>query len=212
MSMRWSRRDGDESGFTVVEVMVTLLISSIVMGTIFDLLATQTNVERRASSFAENQEALRQAIVIIQRDVRSSEPLRPLATSAEYGLRIDLHVYASIDAPSPTSIRWIVDTAARELRREQLDSTGAVTAVTYRVAGVANTATMPLFGFYMVNDMPYNLTADTPTDIADCTVRIHITLVAAPNAGPAPARLESDAQLRNRRPGGAGCPVAPATP
>jgi type II secretory pathway component PulJ len=209
------RRDGgrrDDAGFTVVEVAISMAVAAVVMSTVLGLLAGQSRAERRVASFAENQEELRQAIVALQRDIRSSEPLLALPTSDLYPSRIDLSVYRDINAVAPVPLRWRINTlsgGAKELIREELNSSGNVVAVTYRVRGVLNTTTDPLFRFYRANDTEYT-TGDLPQDIAECTVRIRVSLYAAPNQGPAGARLESDAQLRNRLPGGIGCATAVA--
>ncbi len=207
-----------ESGFTVIELMITTLILTTVMAAILGVLESQTRTERRVQIFADNQEVLRQAVVAMQRDIRSSEPLKPLPTSGAFALRIDLDVYDRITDPAPIPIRWIVDTANKELRREivTVDSTGAVVAVvavTHRVTGVENSFGFPLFEFYDANSSTtdeargqFNLASSNPFDIASCAVRIRIQLLAAPTPGPAPAKLVSDTQLRNRLPGGTGCP------
>lgn len=203
-----------EAGFTVAEVAITMAILTSVMAAIFGVLDSQTRIERRVQSFAQNQEVLRQAMVAIQRDIRSSEALQPLATSPEYALRIDLHVYDEITDTDPVRVRWIVDPIGKELRRELLDADGDATATTHRLTGVANNYAAPLFTFFNANASTgnealgrYDLATDTAADVASCAVRIRIDLVAAPSPGPAPARVVSDAQFRNRLPGGAGCPV-----
>lgn len=203
-----------DSGFTVVELAITTALLMTVMAAILGILDSQTRTERRVQAFADNQEVLRQAVVAMQRDIRSSEPLKPLPTSPEYALRIDLDVYEVITDPDPIPIRWIVDPVAKELRREMLDGAGNPTATTHRVGGVENSYAVPLFSFFNANASAgneslgaYDLAVDTAADIAACSVRIRIDLLAAPNPGPAPARLVSDTQLRNRLPGGTGCPL-----
>ena len=206
-----SRRD--ESGFTVIELAITMGIAMSVMASILGVLVSQSRAERRVSSFADNQEELRQAVVALQRDIRSAEPLEKLPPRADgkaldYAVQIKLNVYEDISAP-PVPIRWVLDTSTRQLRRELLDGSGHVT---YRVSGVVNDYAMGnhLFEFFRAEaNLPaYNLDQDNPADIAHCTVRIRINLRAAPNAGPEPVLLTSDAQLRNRLPGGIGCATA----
>lgn len=205
------REERDERGFTVIELMITLAIAMSVMGSILGILVSQSNAERRVSTFADNQEILRQALVMMQKDIRSAEPLEPLPSATDYALKIDLNVYESITAP-PRPITWLVDTDTKELRREIKNTSGPNT-VSWRVPGVVNSYALGnnLFAFYKANGDQYDLTTDTAWDISQCTVRIRITLRAAPNAGPAPALLTSDAQLRNRLPGGIGCPQTPST-
>lgn len=209
-------RRREDSGFTIVELAVTMGIAMSVMASILGILVSQSNAERRVSSFADNQELLRQAVVAMQRDIRSAEPLEPLDPpytdpahpSLDYATQIKLEVYEDISAP-PVPIRWILDTSSDELRRELLDGSGAVT---YRVTGVVNDYAIGnhLFEFFRAEaNLPaYNVAQDSASDIAHCTVRIRINLRAAPNAGPQPVLLTSDAQLRNRLPGGIGCATA----
>lgn len=216
-----TRQPRAESGFTVIELMITTLILTTVMAAILGVLESQTRTERRVQIFADNQEVLRQAVVAMQRDIRSSEPLKRLCTSPEFALRIDLDVYERITDPDPVPIRWIVDTATKELRREIVDivevpnacPTVTAVAVTHRVTGVENSFAVPLYEFFSANSSTtdesigrYNLASANPSDIASCAVRIRIQLLAAPTPGPAPARITSDTQLRNRLPGGTGCP------
>ncbi|HUP85947.1 MAG TPA: hypothetical protein VM143_09805 [Acidimicrobiales bacterium] len=206
----------DEAGFTVIELSVTMAIAMTVMASLLGILVSQTNAEKRLSSFADNQEILRQAMVSLQRDIRSAEPLERLdpvngqaQPASAYALQIKLNVYTNISLPA-VPIRWVVDTTKQELRRELLDGSGAIT---YRVPGVVNSYGAVLFEFYKAeSDTPYNLATDDPQDIAHCSVRIRVNLLAAPNRGPQPVLLSSDAQLRNRLPGGVGCAAPTVTP
>ena len=202
-----------DHGFTVVELAITMAIAMLVMSSILGVLVSQSNAERRVSTFADNQEVLRQAIVLLQRDIRSAEPLEQLllpdgnpAPRSHYALRIRLNVYEDISQPA-VPIQWVVDTTTKELRRELVDASGAPTAVTYRVRGVANSYALDneLFRFFDATNEEFALHEGSAADIAHCTVRIQVNLRAAPGDGPAPFLLTSDAQLRNRLPGGIGC-------
>lgn len=202
---------GREHGFTVVELMVGVALSSVVMVALAALLIGQSKVERRMQVLSDNQEELRQAMLAIQRDLRSSEPLVALSSSSDYRLRVDLSIYADLSTPTPTTFSWKVDPTTRELRREAPDGLGGV-ATTYRLRGVANSTSDPLFEFYKANGDTFVLGTDPPADIANCAVRVRLNLSAAPNEEVAATRLVSDVQLRNRRPGGTGCPQAPVVP
>lgn len=205
---RHRRADGD-SGFTVVELAITMGIAMLVMASMLGILVSQSKAERRMSTFADNQELLRQAVVLMQRDIRSAEPLEPLPAASDYALQIRLDVYEDI-AQASVPIRWVLDTTTGELRREILD-TGSVT---HRVSGVTNSYALGahLFEFFRAENTQFDLAVDDPDDIAHCTVRIRINLRAAPNRGPSAVLLTSDAQLRNRLPGGIGCATAGVTP
>jgi prepilin-type N-terminal cleavage/methylation domain-containing protein len=197
-----------DRGFTVVELSISMAISGVLMVAMLGILVSQSNAERRVSSFADNLEELRQTSVALQRDLRSSEPLVDLPTAPEFAKRIDLLVYRNINASTAVSLRWrvfVAGTGERQLIREELDASGNPTAVTYRLRGLADGA---VFSFYKADGVAFDVSpasTEQPHDIADCTVRVRFALRAAPNRGPAPAQLTSDAQLRNRLPGGVGC-------
>ena len=205
------RRPGQasgEAGFTLIEVMITTMIAAIVSVALFGMLDSQTKAERRISNFVDNQEAARQAILAMQRDLRSAEPLSPLPTGEAFKFRVDLAIFDGAESTTRESIRWRVEpetgAGPHSLVRELVYNDGTV-AVTHRLAGVANRDLgQPLFTYYQADGVAFNWT-DTPGTIAHCTIRIRINLHAAPVPGPAPARLVSDVMLRNRLPGGSGC-------
>lgn len=194
-----------DAGFTVVEMMIALFVSSVVIVSILGFLTGQMSIERRVDAFASNQEELRQTLVALQRDLRSSAPPAPLATTTDYQYRLQLDVFGDISSPG-VPVAWYVNGAA-ELVRE--DQSTAPPTITHRLRGVD--ATLPLFTYYRANGQPFVLDASTqPADVAACTTRIGIRLVAAPRPGPRPAPLHSDVQLRNRSTKPQGCPLSPA--
>ena len=206
-----SRRRGDESGFTVVELAITMMMAAIVSVAITSVLISQTNAERDVSRFTVNMEEARLAMVELQRDLRSAEPLVGIGTTEELKYKLDLKMYESITSQTPYHVRWRADTVSDELLREELDVNGNVTATTYRIRGVINDdPTEPLFRYYPAGEeaTAYDLAAPglTPGDVAYCAVRVRIDLRANPNAGRKPVRLISEVQLRNKLPGADECP------
>ena len=206
--MRRLRRTPE--GFSLLEVTIAVALSSIVVTALAGVLMSQSKAERRVGAFANNQEEVRQAMVALQRDLRSAEPLLTLGSSADYALRVDLSIYEEIDSPAPIQVTWRVDTSTSSLLREEPDGSGG-SVTTYRLQGVANSASQPLFSFYKANGGALVPGSDVPADIAACASRIHLNLVAAPDREAGPARLDSDVQLRNRQTG-TGCPLASVLP
>lgn len=205
MIARAPRRAPDtDAGFTVVEMMITLFVSSIVIVSILGFLTGQMSIERRVDAFASNQEELRQTLVALQRDLRSSAPPATLAATTDYQYRLQLDVFTDISSPG-VPVAWYVNGAGELVREDQ--STTPPT-ITHRLRGVD--ATLALFTYYRANGQPFVLDASTqPADVAACTTRIGIRLVAAPRPGPKPAPLHSDVQLRNRSTKPQGCPLSP---
>lgn len=195
------RRRSDESGFTVVELAITMLISAIVSVSLLGLLTSQSSVERRMSSLATNQEQVRQALVLLQRDLRSAEPLIPLADATSYPRQVEL-LHLDFDTDAVLRFRWRLDTTADELVRETLAPDGTATATTHRLTGVTSDT---VFRYFSSNGTELLAGAVTSATIATCTIRIRIDVEAAPERGPAPLEATSDVDLRNRLPGNAAC-------
>jgi len=209
--MRVSRRSRrGEDGFTVTELMITLALSSMVITAIIGMLTSQQRAHDDINRFGLNQEDVRQTMILIQRDLRSAEPLTEVSNPLDLQYRVDLRVYEDVEAVSAVKMRWRVDATTNELVRERIDeSTGSVIGTTHRLRGVANrTMTTPLFTYYKADGLAYDLTAagTTPYTVAYCTIRVKVNLFAGPNGGRKPVQLVSDVQLRNRIPGAAECP------
>lgn len=205
---------GPDAGFTVAELSITMALLGVVMSALLGLLTGQATLERRVSAFADNQESIREALVFVQRDLRSAEPLVQLSSPLDYRWRVDLKVFLRVTDPEPVIVRWRIapDTAPAgdELVREIVRPDGTITT-TYRLRGVrTQREARHLFQYFKRDGTAFDLddTAGTTTGtMVACTVRLKIDLTAAPHGKPTQApRLISDVQLRNWVPGAVGCP------
>lgn len=195
-------RDRDhEAGFTVVELAIVMMISMTVMASIVGMLHSQSKAERSVNGLASAQEQVRLALVAVQSDLRSAEPLVALPTASEFPKRMEI-IHLDFDTDAMLRFRWRLDDVNDELVRETLDDAGNVTATTFRLGGVTNNTVFRYF-----NSRGDELTAEnsTPEIIASCTLRVRVLIDAAPEDGPQPLDNWSDVQLRNRLPGGVGC-------
>ena len=198
-----------EQGFTVVEVMIGMVLSMMASASIMGILVSQNNAEKRATDFTVNQEEARQALVYLQRDLRSAEPIVGVTQVADYAYQVDLDVYDSIDAETPDKVSWKLETATNTLHRYLINADGSRTS-TYSIRGVANDdISQPLFQYFNDKNIGYDILSQVAAPevgtVAYCTVRVRIDLRAAPNGSPAPVRLESDVMLRNKLPGAYEC-------
>jgi type II secretory pathway pseudopilin PulG len=103
----------DESGFTLVEIMVVSLVMTVIGAALLGLLTSMTANERAQSARAENGRAIRLAMADVLRDVRAADPL----TGGD-AARVELTI-----APAQR-VRW--ELAGGRLSRSLLDGTGAV--------------------------------------------------------------------------------------
>lgn len=195
-------------GFTLVEVAVTGLIMMTVLGALFGVLESGTKVERRTQALINSQEDVRFAMGEVLRDLRAADPLLPLAGVSSYPSSVELQ-YG--EAAAPTVVRWALDAATATLTRVKLTGPGGTpTATTYRLPSVRNAdAANPITLFRYYNSEGTELTPANATgaDFANCSIRVSITIKAdtSPDPGMQAFTLTSDAELRNRLPGGVGC-------
>ena len=188
MLTRGGRRQDDESGFKVVELVITVMTSMVVMASLLGMLSSQTTAERRVNDVANSQEAIRLAYVELTTDLRSADPIiSATSSSVELQLR-DL-------SGTARRILWEVavnTVGERELVRREIPTSGAPT-VSYRLAGVASS---DVFTFFKAGLTPVTVVA---ADIPACAKRAQVVLLATAEGEGAPLRLESDVDLRNAR-------------
>lgn len=178
----------------------------LALSTLLHLLEVQSRAERRIRASVNNQEDVRFALLAIARDVRAADPLLPLPSTADYANRIELQLKA-VDGSSRGYVRWAFDASSKTLTRSTLSGPGgSVTGTSYRIGRVRNADVgRPLFRYYTSSGGELSPAVSTTGDFANCTIRVHIALWADATPGPAPFSSESDAELRNRLPGGIGC-------
>ena len=109
----------DDSGFTVVELSIVMVIAMVLMSSLIGLLVSQSNASVRIEKFVDDQEQVRLTFVALHRDLRSAESILVPSPESDPSSRIDLAVYADPTATSPATIRWRI-TAGDELVREEV--------------------------------------------------------------------------------------------
>ncbi|HZK44486.1 MAG TPA: prepilin-type N-terminal cleavage/methylation domain-containing protein [Syntrophomonadaceae bacterium] len=75
-------KDIDQKGFTLVEVLLALAISSIVISGFFSLVWTTTKAYENGISFSDNQYMARRAITDIEKDIKAAYSVE-IPTEAE---------------------------------------------------------------------------------------------------------------------------------
>ena len=87
--------------------------------------------------------------------------------------------------------------------------TASVLATSWQLIRVRNVeSAKPIFTYYDAADQ--DMVADgnyTASDIANCAIRVRIELSSDSMPGPLPFTETQDVELRNRLPGGTGCPL-----
>jgi prepilin-type N-terminal cleavage/methylation domain-containing protein len=209
------RRKDEEGGFTLVEVTMVSAILLIIMASCFAMLMSLVKTEHRTSALVGNEQEARFVLTEMARDIRAANPMRPLpgvsnASIAAYETQLQLAVGPPA---SQTLVRWVYDTAVGSptygsLLRKTIDPVnGAELSSVVRLTNVRNAERTPpvsMFSFRSQSGVDL-IAAGQAADVAACAIQVHIVITANSNPGPEPFTVNSDAQLRNRLPGGVGC-------
>jgi type II secretory pathway pseudopilin PulG len=206
---------GEESGFTLVELVVSIGILLLVLGIFFSTLISLTKSEDRAQRLVSNEQNVRFELNQLAREVRAANPLVILSAKDAYPNSIELILGPT--GGTQSVVRWTYDTnpasptylrVSRELMSDSSNS-ATVVARSWFLTRVRNVEIgAPIFRYFdaydqdMVDNDNY-----TESDIASCAIRVHIELTSDSNPGPLPFTETQDVELRNRLPGGTGCPL-----
>jgi len=204
------RRRTDD-GMTVVEVAITSMIMLAVFGMLMGLVVSLTNNEARTQALVTNEQNVRFVLADFARDVRAANPLSIFASGSEYRNQIEMEI-GPLDERSVVRWRYITDPSSpayRTVVREVVSGPNAGTSVT-RLRRVRNTDRG--IDFLQYYDAHAQDDGDEMIDngigaaqIANCTIRVRMTITADSEPGPEPFTESLDVHLRNRLPGGIGC-------
>jgi prepilin-type N-terminal cleavage/methylation domain-containing protein len=211
---RWRELHRDEqSGFTLIELIIATSILLLVMGMFFSTLVSLTRQEDRAQRLVSNEQNVRFELDQLARELRAANPLVILPAKDDYSNQV-----AFVLGPtggSQTVVRWTYHTDPalpnyERLEREQLSGTSSSATVLNRSWFLERVRNVefgkPVFTF--LDSHGVDMVADTNYDangIATCAIRVHMEVSSDSNPGPLPFTETQDVELRNRLPGGWGC-------
>jgi prepilin-type N-terminal cleavage/methylation domain-containing protein len=187
--------DGDETGFTLVELLVSMTILLVVLGSLLSVLESLTTSERRTSSRVDTEQAARLTLTQLARDLRESNPVQPQPDLTGYSAAVDV----LLDGPPPQHIRWAYDPARATLTRYAVAGDGSQRA-TAVLGGVVNGAEGPGV-FTWLDAAGRSMAAQTwatPDDVARCAREINVLLVLAAPAGLVTTTQTAQTALRNQ--------------
>ena len=205
----------DESGFTVVELVVAAMILMIVLAMFFSTLTVLMHSEDRSQRLVSNEQNVRFELDQLAREIRASNPLVPLLNitdASAYSNQIE--VVLGSTTGTHTVVRWTYDTQKEQMEREVMSDTSSTATVLSRswfLSHVRNVETgRPVFTYYDAanNDLVAQTLAGggagvsgNINDPATCAIRVHIELTSDSNPGPLPFTETQDVEIRNRLPG-----------
>jgi len=215
LSAPGEHNDPAETGFTIIEVVISTSILLLVLAMFFNTLVSLTRSEDRAQRLVVNEQSVRFELDQLAREIRSSNPLAILPATATYSNQIEMVLGPT--GGTQTVVRWTYDTDPASPTYEKLDrqlmsdtsQTADVLATSWQLIRVRNVeSAKPIFTYYDAADQ--DMVADgnyTASDIANCAIRVRIELSSDSMPGPLPFTETQDVELRNRLPGGTGCPL-----
>jgi len=114
----------EESGFTIIELVIATGILLLVIGMFLNTLVSLTRSEDRSQRLVSNEQNVRFELDQMAREIRASNPLVPLliATDAStYENQIELVLGPS--GGTQQVVRWTYDIAKEEMVRQLMSDT-----------------------------------------------------------------------------------------
>lgn len=173
-----SRRDesGAETGFTLIELTVVVLIMGILLVAAGSALISLSTATNRDDGLVQEEQAATTAVTQLASDLRSAHTLS-IPSGATAADEVLLAVNQSSGAT--TQVEWIYTPAsgstAGTLKRYAQNSSGSLVASSISVSNVANPSSKPFLTYY--NDS--GIANATTQNIANCSTSVAIDLVVA---------------------------------
>jgi type II secretory pathway pseudopilin PulG len=197
------RRSEAEAGFTLVELAVAMGIMLIVMLVFLSLVPTSQKSSNVAEALINNEQDVSLAIARMEKDIRAANPLVAFCSYTTYQDEIELEL-GPASGPQQT-IMWVYSPTADTLTREVVTNPGCNPAPSGSgevTTGIVNGATTPVFAYFDDTGTALDTAQETPSNIANCTVRVAITLEEQEDGSPQPFTEQVNVWLRDRLPGG----------
>jgi prepilin-type N-terminal cleavage/methylation domain-containing protein len=189
-------RGRDESGFTLVEMMiassVVVLLFMTMTSTIYIFGKAETSTVNSTNSAADTRLALLQ----LQHDIQSANPLGTLPLSS-YDDELELTIQ-----PSNVVVTWQYSTATDDLTRQVGSST---TVELTHVTNGQQTPAVPVFTYY--DHCAINLVTEpgaTSSSVSASATVVQVTLSLADNNS-APYGTTTKVDIMNQPPGASRC-------
>lgn len=198
-------------GFTVIEVTITMAILLAVLAMVLGLLMSLTVNENRTQALIINEQEVRFVMNDFARDLRGANPVTVFTTTTKYRNTIQMQTGPTA---APDYVRWSYDAAAGTVTRAELngpEETASVKNSAVRLQNVKNQVRGVQFLQYFnaaAQDDGDELVAanELPENVANCVIRVRMTITADSEPGPEPFTESQDVHVRNKLPGAPECP------
>ena len=185
----------DEAGFTFVELSMVLLITTIVLTMMIAMITVYAKAEATTSNSANAASAVRLALLQLQSDIQSANPVGTLASVSAYNDELQVTVQ-----PSGKVITWQYTYATQKLTR-QIGSSPAMAVLTNVTNGNPSSGGIPVFVY--LDHCSANLVTQpqaTPASISGATTEVEVVLSVA-NLNSAPYGSTTATHVMSQPPG-----------
>lgn len=184
-----SERRG-ESGFTLVELLIVLLIMSVVLAIAGTVLFSMSQTAARNDAMVQSEQKASTALAQVGRDIRSAHKISvPTGSTPANGLLLQVNQPSG----STVNVEWLYDSTKDTLTRYVQNGSGTYVASGPSASSVSNGAG-GVFTYY--NYSGANITStDTGAPyliVADCTTRITVQIDVSPSRAHVPVFQVSD--------------------
>ncbi|HEX2040135.1 MAG TPA: prepilin-type N-terminal cleavage/methylation domain-containing protein [Acidimicrobiales bacterium] len=205
------RQDRDESGITLVEVTLTMLILSIVLVMAFDFLDRTTNITVKTETHARTEDDTQRVLRTVTQHIRGALPITGTCTTAGYATTYDNCIRFTVPrgvsgigscARSEFVIGLVGTGTEKKLMYDRRDFTGSTSCTAGPLSSqvllldrVVNTSLQPLFTYYASDGSQINTTSSAASVPNAATVNVNVRVRY--RMGSNPIVMTSSAALRN---------------
>jgi prepilin-type N-terminal cleavage/methylation domain-containing protein len=215
-------QDRDETGFSLIELVVTTSILGVVLLTLLGALSSFTDRTNQTQERALELSSARSAVEFVTRDLRAANPIAATTDISTYPTSVSFSVYCStagVGTCGSDNLRPVAYTVSSNQLVQTLGSATTSTTTTRTLLGpsakatlastsrqgaIVNTASQPVFQYYkregtLLDTDNSDGNATTPVKIRDCAqyVEIHLVVVAQNGKPNDRINLVTRADLRN---------------
>jgi prepilin-type N-terminal cleavage/methylation domain-containing protein len=142
-----SRRRPTDGGFTLVELLVSMIVFAIILGIITTAIVTMLHQEQRESGQADNLDASRKVIEMLDHSVRYANGVSQPGTGTDGSYYVEFQTGNTNQQQTCTQWRYVPTGGELQRRTWQPQLTGTVTAGPWatEAVGMSPVGSTPIF-------------------------------------------------------------------
>jgi type IV pilus assembly protein PilA len=184
--LRTARREQDDRGFTLIEILIVLLIMGVVLAIAGSVLFSMSQTANRNDSMVQIEQTASTTLGQAARDIRSAHTIT-IPTGATAANSVVLQV--NQPSGSFANVKWVYDPTKLTLTRYVQNTSGTYVATGPPASNVSN-GSNGVFTYY--NYSGANITSTTTAIITSCATRINVQVDVSSKIANVPAFQVSD--------------------